>query len=93
MADYQAKLACAEITGKYHRPDNLKAAIQYEIDHPVYAFTGGSRHSTEVDYHGLRRDLSRELKKAGIDIGKPPQGIKSRYKKEVLAHADRHIGR
>lgn len=83
LADYQAKLACAEIAGKYQRPDNLKALIQDEIKHPHFAFTGGSRHSTEVDYHGLRKDLSRELKKAGIDIGKPPQGIKSRYKLAV----------
>ncbi len=83
LADYQAKLACAEIAGKYHRPDNLKAAIQDEIDHPHYAFAGGTRHSTEVDYHAFRKDLGRELKKAGIDIGKPPQGIKSRYKSAV----------
>jgi hypothetical protein len=81
LADYQAQLACAEIAGKYHRPSDLKAAIQYEIDHPHFEFTGGTRHSTEVDYHGFRRDLARELKKANIDIGQPPRGIKSRYKK------------
>ena len=80
LADYQAKLACAEIAGTYQRPYNLKAAIQDEIDHPHFTFTGGTRHSTEVDYHGFRRELGHELKKAGIDIGKPPQGIKSRYK-------------
>lgn len=74
LADYQAKLACAEIAGKYHRPGNLKAAIQYEIDHPHLAFAGGTRHSTEVDYHSFRRDLAHELHKAGIDIGKPLQG-------------------
>ncbi len=80
LADYQAKLACAEIVGKYQRPHNLKAAIQDEIDHPHFTFTGGTRHSTEVDYHAFRKELGHELKKAGIDIGKPPQGIKSRYK-------------
>ncbi len=80
LADYQAQLACTEIVGKYQRPANLRAAIQHEIDHPHFTFTGGLRHSTEVDYHGLRKDLARELKKAGIDIGKPPKGIKSRYK-------------
>ena len=84
LADYQAKLACAEIVGKYRRPDDLRAAIKYEIEHPHFAFTGGTRHSTEVDYHGLRRDLSRELKQAGIDIGNPPQGIKSQYKKAMV---------
>lgn len=83
LADYQAKLACAEIAGKYQRPDNLPALIQEEIVQLQAAFAGGGRHSTEVDYHGLRHDLSRELKKAGIDIGKPPQGVKSRYKQAV----------
>lgn len=83
MADYQAKLACAEIAGKYQRPADLKSAIQYEIDHPHFTFAGGTRHSTEVDYHAFRKELGRELKKAGIDIGKPPQGIKSHYKHGV----------
>jgi Flavin-binding monooxygenase-like len=39
LADYQAKLACSEIVGKYQRPHNLKAAIQDEIDHPHFDFT------------------------------------------------------
>lgn len=30
LADYQAKLACLEIPGRYRRPDDLKGAIQYE---------------------------------------------------------------
>lgn len=81
LADYQAQLACAEITGRYRRPADMAAAIQYEIDHPHFEFSGGSRHSTQVDYHGLREDLKTELKKAGIDIGKAPQGVASRYKK------------
>jgi hypothetical protein len=33
-----------------------------------------------VDYHFFRKDLARELKKAGINIGRPPKGIASRYK-------------
>ena len=62
LADYQAKLACAEIAGKYRRPDDLQAAIRHEIEHPHFKYTGGLRHSTEVDYHGFRKDLARELK-------------------------------
>lgn len=76
MADMQARLACAEIEGKYTRPRDLNAAIQHEIDHPHYRFEGGGRHSTEVDYHGLREDLRKELKKAGIDIGVAPGMLK-----------------
>ena len=80
LADYQAKLACLEILGRYRRPDDLKGAIQYEIEHPHFNFEGGQRHAMEVDYHGLRRDLRGELLKAGVDIGKPPMGNKGRYK-------------
>jgi hypothetical protein len=80
LADYQAKLACLEILGRYRRPDDLKSAIQYEIEHPHFNFEGGQRHAMEVDYHGLRRDLRGELLKTGVDIGKPPMGNKGRYK-------------
>jgi hypothetical protein len=80
LADYQAKLACLEILGRYRRPDDLKGAIQYEIEHPHFNFEGGQRHAMEVDYHGLRRDLRGELLKTGVDIGKPPVGNKGRYK-------------
>jgi hypothetical protein len=41
------------------------------------------RHSTQVDYHGFRNDLKVELKKAGIDIGAPPRGVASKYKKTM----------
>ena len=43
LADYQAKLACLEILGRYRRPDDLKGAIQYEIEHPHFNFEGGQR--------------------------------------------------
>jgi hypothetical protein len=81
LADCQAKLACAEITGRYRRPDDLRAAIQDEIDHPHFAFTGGIRHSTVVDFHKFRRDLAGELRKAGIDIGESPPKRKDPYKR------------
>ncbi|MDV6236699.1 NAD(P)-binding domain-containing protein [Leptospira ellisii] len=80
MADYQAKLACLEILGKYHRPKDLKAAIQHEIEHPHFTFGGGQRHAVEVDYHAFRKELRLELLKAGVDIGKPPGGNKKLYK-------------
>jgi hypothetical protein len=80
LADYQALLACQEILGKYKRPRNMGAAIQHEIDHPHFNFSREPRHSTQVDYHAFRKELKAELKKAGIDIGAPPQGVPSRYK-------------
>ena len=87
LADYQAKLACLEILGKYQRPSDMKAAIQYEIEHPHFDFEAGQRHAVEVDYHSFRTDLKGELHKAGVDIGKPPMGIKSRYKKPATERA------
>jgi hypothetical protein len=84
MADYQAKLACLEILGRYARPKNLPAAIRYEIEHPHYKFSGGQRHAVEVDYMGLRNDLAKDFKTAGVDIGKPPAGKKNAYKTSPL---------
>ena len=80
LADYQARLACQEILGRYKRPANMPAAIKHEIENPHFHFSASSRHSTEVDYHGLRRDLRAALKTSGIDIGTAPEGKASRYK-------------
>lgn len=85
LADYQAMLACAEISGKFSRPNNMQAAVEKEINNPHFKFQGGSRHSTEVDYHDFRRDLAKELKSAGIDIGKPPQGQNGIHKRRRAA--------
>ena len=41
MADMQARLACAEITGRYQRPADLPAAIAHEMEHPHFDFEGG----------------------------------------------------
>lgn len=82
LADYQAMLACAEILGRYQRPSDMAGAIRNEMDHPHYQFDGGARHSTQVDYHMFRAELARELRKAGIDIGKPPLGKPGHYRPE-----------
>jgi hypothetical protein len=80
LADYQAMLACAEITGRYRRPADLAMRIRHEMENPHYRFDGGSRHATQVDYHVLRNELKADLKSIGIDIGKPPMGVAGRYK-------------
>lgn len=61
LADYQARIACAEIQGRYRRPRDLKASIAHELAHPHFAWEGGPRHSTEVDYHSFRQELIAEL--------------------------------
>lgn len=80
MADYQARLACLEITGRYRRPDDMEAAVRHEIENPHFAFEGGQRHAMEVDYHSFRKELKRELAKAGVDIGQAPMGRPGHYK-------------
>lgn len=65
LADYQARIACAEIQGRYRRPRDLKARIAHEIAHPHFDWEAGPRHSTEVDYHSFRRELIAELAGAG----------------------------
>jgi Flavin-binding monooxygenase-like len=81
MADYQAKLACAEIVGRYQRPPDMQAAIRHELAHPHFPFEGGQRHAVEVDYASFRNELKSDLKQAGIDIGRMPLGVASRYKR------------
>lgn len=61
LADHQAKIACKEILGQYNRPNDIKTRIDHEIANPHYKFEGGSRHSTEVDYHMFRSELLKEL--------------------------------
>lgn len=80
LADYQAKLACQEILGRYQRPVDMQGAIADESRHPHLKFDKGGRHSTEVDYHRFRDELKGDLMQAGIDIGKPPEGVPARYK-------------
>ncbi len=80
LADYQARLACAEIQGRYRRPADMQAAIRHEVENPHFAFEGGQRHAVEVDYHRFRKQLKAELRKAGIDIGEAPAGRPGHYK-------------
>jgi hypothetical protein len=92
LADYQALLACAEILGRYRRPADMQQAIAREMNHPHYRFDGGSRHATQVDFHMLRDELRAELKKAGLDIGKPPMAVPARYKKPFLLQGAQRTG-
>jgi hypothetical protein len=83
LADHQAKLACMEILGRYKRPKDIKAAIDYEVKHPHFDFGPGQRHAMEVDYHQFRKELKAELKKAGVDIDKSSAGNKKINKESV----------
>ena len=91
LADYQARLACMEMLGRYQRPANMPAAVQHEMEHPHFAFEGGQRHAMEVDYRALRNELKADLRSAGIDIGQPPQGRKAGYKTAATTLGPAHV--
>jgi hypothetical protein len=69
-----------EILGKYKRPADIKSAIEYEVKNPHFDFGPGQRHAMEVDFHTFRHELKKELKTAGLDIGRSPAGNAKRYK-------------
>jgi hypothetical protein len=58
----------------------MHAAVDYELKNRHFDFGPGQRHAMEVDFHTFREELKKELKKAGVDIGKPPVGNPKRYK-------------
>ncbi|NOZ97674.1 MAG: NAD(P)-binding domain-containing protein [Gammaproteobacteria bacterium] len=71
LADFQSNLACQEILGNYHRPSDIQAAIEEEINNPHYKFEGGQRHAVQVDYLPFREELVSDLASAGVTI--PPR--------------------
>jgi cation diffusion facilitator CzcD-associated flavoprotein CzcO len=67
LADYQARIAALQITGRLSRPADIDARIRRELAHPHHRFDPSPRHALEVDYHAFRRELMREL--AGAETG------------------------
>src|SRR5262249_13522073 len=64
LADYQARIAVAQITGKLERPRDLEIRIAHEISSPHWQFDDAPRHAIEVDYHDFRQELLNELARA-----------------------------
>ena len=60
----------------------LRRSFQRCLSKSYFPFGPGQRHAMEVDYHAFRKELKAELKKVGVDIGKPPAGNKKLYKSE-----------
>ena len=61
LADYQARIAALQLSGRLRRPADLAARIRHEIAHPHRRFAPSPRHAIEVDYHAFRRELMDEL--------------------------------
>lgn len=64
LADYQARIAALQITGKLARPDDIAARVAAEMNTPHWNFEESARHALEVDAIDFRRELFDELKKA-----------------------------
>jgi cation diffusion facilitator CzcD-associated flavoprotein CzcO len=61
LADYQARIAALQITGRLRRPSDIDARIRHEVAHLCRRISSSPRHAIEVDYHAFRRELMSEL--------------------------------
>lgn len=57
LADYQARIAALQISGRLERPSDIDARIRHELAHPHRRVQQSPRHAIEVDYHAFRREL------------------------------------
>ncbi|HKE51520.1 MAG TPA: NAD(P)-binding domain-containing protein [Actinomycetes bacterium] len=64
LADYQARLAALQISGRLNRPPDLELRIHRETTHGRHRIDPSPRHAIEVDYHAFRRQLLGELASA-----------------------------
>jgi cation diffusion facilitator CzcD-associated flavoprotein CzcO len=72
LADYQARIAALQISGRLTRPADIEARIRHEVAHPHHRYDPSPRHAIEVDYHAFRRELMGELRRGGQS---PPIGF------------------
>lgn len=63
-AELQAKLIAQQLTGRWKRPDNLRALVEKEVNQPHYRQLNTPRHTITVDYYVYERELHRQLAKA-----------------------------
>jgi cation diffusion facilitator CzcD-associated flavoprotein CzcO len=61
LADYQARIAALQISGRLQRPSDIDARTRQEVARPRCRFASSPRHTIEVDYHAFRRELMAEL--------------------------------
>jgi len=71
LADYQARIAALQISGRLKRPSDIDARIRREVAHARYRSDPSPRHAIEVDYHDFRRELIGELAAADAVDSRP----------------------
>lgn len=66
LADYQARIAALQISGRLQRPADIDARIRREITPPRSRVDPSPRHAIEVDYLRFRRQLRREAARLAV---------------------------
>src|SRR5262249_728946 len=61
LADYQARIAALQISGRLRRPLDIDRHIRRAVINPPHRYDPAPQHGIEVDYHAFRRELLREL--------------------------------
>lgn len=64
LADYQARLAALQISGRVRRPSDIDTRIRREVARAHSRSDPSPRHAIEVDYHAFRREMMGELAQA-----------------------------
>lgn len=61
LADQQARLAAALISGRKKRPADIARRVQKEVERHSRRFENTLRHAVEVDFHEYYRELAAEI--------------------------------
>ena len=64
LADLQAKVAAAEISGAWKRPDDVAARIERELHRDAKRYKASRRHAVQVDVYGYSAELTSILRAA-----------------------------
>jgi cation diffusion facilitator CzcD-associated flavoprotein CzcO len=65
LADYQARIAALQISGRLRRPPDIDRLIRHEVTYPHRRLVRSPRNAIAVDHRTFRRELIRELASAG----------------------------
>ncbi len=64
LAEYQAKVAALQISGRLERRENIAELIDREVNNPHWRFQPGLRHVAEVDVYDFKAELMAEISRA-----------------------------
>ena len=68
LSELQSKLLAQRLLGKWAPPSNLQSQVARELEDPAVPQLKTPRHTITVEYPVFRRQLKRELARAGIRV-------------------------